>query len=122
METGAGLLGIVNEDGSVGFISTPVLLDAAMIEDLQAAGNPETSFRFSGTCLENGCKQWANGNCGVIKNVMEANKEAALESQLPDCSIRESCRWYFQEGAVACSFCPFIITNNLERNQTETVL
>jgi hypothetical protein len=107
----ANLLGAVNEDGSVGYFSNPVKVDEELIASLQNINEPETKFRFSNTCIEKGCNQWKNGSCSVIKNVMLGNADVILEERLPDCSIRHSCRWYTQEGAKACSFCPFIITN-----------
>ena len=118
-EEGAILLGVVNGDGSVGYISTPITIDENFIAEASKQGNPETNFRFSNNCVESGCQQWQTGKCGVIKSVMEGNQDLELEPQLPDCSIRQSCRWYYQEGPKACSFCPFIITNMLQAKTVE---
>ncbi len=114
-EDGAILLGVVNEDGTVGYISTPVTIDDAFIQEASQHGNPEHQFRFSNACVEAGCRQWQTGKCGVIKNIMESNADVELEPRLPECSIRTSCRWFHQEGPKACSFCPYIITNMLEQ-------
>ncbi|MEO6313493.1 MAG: hypothetical protein ABIU63_03870 [Chitinophagaceae bacterium] len=111
---GAILLGVVNENSTVGYISTPITIDEAFVKEANRQGNPEQNFRFSNTCVEGGCQQWQQGKCGVIKNIMGMNDELELEPQLPDCSIRISCRWFYQEGPKACSFCPYIITNLLE--------
>jgi hypothetical protein len=111
----ANLLGAVNEDGSVGFFSNPVKVDEEMIASLQKINDPETKFRFSNTCIEKGCNQWKNGACSIIKNVMQNNMELELVANLPNCSIRPTCRWYAQEGSSACSFCPHIITNMMEK-------
>ena len=120
-EDGAILLGVVNEDGTVGYISTPVTIDEDFVKEASLHGNPENNFRFSNACVEAGCRQWQTGKCGVIKNIMESNAEVDLEPRLPDCSIRSSCRWYYQEGPKACSFCPYIITNMLESVNNTTV-
>ncbi len=121
-EIGATLLGVVNQDGSVGYFSNPVIIDESFKEIFNETEAPESKFRFSNTCVEKGCKQWQNGACSVIKNVMNLNENANLEVKLPDCSIRPSCRWYFQEGAKACSFCPYIITNMMEEGIKNKVL
>ncbi len=114
-EEGAILLGVVNSNGTIGYVSTPVTIDQEFIDEAQQQGVPESNFRFSNTCVESGCRQWSNGKCGVIQKIMWSNEDVSLPAQLPDCSIRDSCRWYFQEGAKACSFCPYIITNMLEK-------
>jgi hypothetical protein len=111
---GAILLGKVNESGTIGYIQTPIEIDEAFIE---AAGDMdlERSFRFSSKCVKNGCAQWQDGQCGVIKKVMQFNEGFHLQHPaLPDCSIRPTCRWYSQEGEKACSYCPYVITNSME--------
>jgi hypothetical protein len=110
---GAVLLGSVNADGTVGFIETPITIDEAFMEmgkDLEL----ERSFRFSGKCVQSGCRQWKDGNCTVIKRIITAEPDWHLQHpQLPACSIRATCRWYAQEGAKACSYCAYITTNSM---------
>lgn len=108
---GSILLGVINTNGTVGFINNKVELTGELYHEILKKGEPEKHFRFSTNCVEAGCQQWKSGNCSVIKKIFFANEDLELESQLPDCSIRSSCRWYFQEGAKACSFCPYIITD-----------
>ena len=119
---GAVLLGVVNRDGTVGYISSKIEVTTQLLEDINKTPQPEKHFRFSNSCVESGCRQWQNGNCSVIKKIMSANDDIELEAQLPNCSIRSSCRWYHQEGGKACSFCPFIITNMLEEAKAEKAL
>jgi hypothetical protein len=112
---GATLLGIVNSNGVVGYIDTPIKIDESFIEQAGEGAVLENSFRFSAKCAKTGCVQWQNGTCGVIEKVIALNPlwhEA--HSHLPDCSIRSSCRWHFQEGAKACSYCPYVITKITE--------
>lgn len=109
LSDGAVLLGIVNENGSVGFISNKTILTGELFDEIAAVPEPEKQFRFSNACVESGCRQWKEGKCSVIQRVLDAN--SAIEPQLPGCSIRNSCRWFFQEGPKACSFCPYIITD-----------
>jgi hypothetical protein len=112
---GATLLGMVNDNGILGYIETAVEIDESFIE---AAGNGaelERSFRFSSDCATTGCRQWHNGKCGVIEKVMTMNPDWHLSNPLlPACSIRSTCRWFSQEGAKACSYCPYVVTNMLE--------
>jgi hypothetical protein len=119
LSDGAILLGVINTNGSVGFITNPVELTGELFEEIKQQQEPEKRYRFSSACVETGCHQWQNGGCSVIKKVMHANEDISLEQQLPDCSIRKSCRWYFQEGAKACSFCPYIITDMLEKRKEQ---
>jgi hypothetical protein len=119
-EDGATLLGVVNANGTIGYISTPVTIDEDFIREARQQGDPESQFRFSNRCVTTGCKQWSHGKCGVIDKIVHNNEGIELPEQLPDCSIRSSCRWYHQEGAKSCSFCPYIITNMLEQNKTVT--
>jgi hypothetical protein len=41
----------------------------------------------------------------------------AVESPLPACRIRPTCRWFLQEGKAACQRCPQIVT--FSANPTE---
>lgn len=107
---GAILLGKVKKDGTVGFLETRLQLDAAAVENFRDAGDPEQHFRFSSTCAQSGCHQWSNGNCGVIKKVLNAIGDE-VPPDAPTCLIRKTCRWYYQEGVQACYACSFIVAD-----------
>ncbi len=112
---GATLLGMVNDNGILGYIETAVEIDESFIEQAGEGAALERSFRFSSKCATTSCRQWQEGKCGVIEKVMNMNPDWHLSNpQLPSCSIRSTCRWFSQEGARACSYCPYIITNMLE--------
>lgn len=115
---GSILLGVINKNGTLGYIANKTEVTPELFAEISKTEEPEKHFRFSSTCVESGCRQWDKGHCGVIKKIMHTNDDLQLEEQLPECSIRSSCRWYFQEGGKACSFCPFIITNMLEEKKT----
>jgi hypothetical protein len=36
---------------------------------------------------------------------------AVAPETLPACSIRDACRWYRQEGGVACGTCALVVTD-----------
>lgn len=109
-QVGSNLLGVVNANGTVGFFSDPVEVTQEFIDDTGDVKDLENRFRFSNKCVQSGCKQWTGKECGVIKAVL-ALDSIPQKNDLPDCSIRTTCRWYFQEGAVACNGCRYVITN-----------
>jgi hypothetical protein len=119
-QVGSNLLGVVNANGTVGFFADPVEVTPEFIDDAGDFDNLERRFRFSNKCVQSGCKQWTGTACGVIKAVLALDSIPAAK-KLPDCSIRTSCRWYFQEGASACNGCRYVITN-VSEPATEAVI
>ena len=110
-EPGATLLGVVEADGTVGYITPRLTVDAEFVEQASRGRAPEKRFRFAGACVESGCKQWTGSRCGVIDRVLEGDLPKA--GALPHCSIRSSCRWFAQSGAEACGVCPLVITDTV---------
>jgi hypothetical protein len=116
-EPGATLLGIVNADGTVGFVTPPLQIDEEFVQRAKQGRDPEKRFRFAGTCVESGCKQWTGARCGVIDRVLGAGvtgpsavASAGTRASLPQCAIRSTCRWFAQSGAAACGVCPLVVT------------
>jgi hypothetical protein len=112
-EPGATLLGVVNADGTVGYLSPAVTVDEAFVERARRGRAPEKRFRFAGACVESGCAQWTGSRCGVIDRVLGSDLEAPERAGLPRCAIRSSCRWFAQSGAEACGVCPLVITDTI---------
>jgi hypothetical protein len=111
---GAVLLGVVNDDGTLGYFGTEITVDEEFIATGRQQGDLEKQFRFSSKCVKSGCNQWQDGKCGVISKMISLNPDWHKQPfLLPDCSIRPTCRWYAQEGDHACSHCPYIVTNSL---------
>ena len=117
-QVGSNLLGIVNPSGTVGFFEDPIEVTPEFLEDAGDSESLERRFRFSNKCIQSGCKQWTGNECGVIKAVL-ALESIPVNKDLPDCSIRPTCRWFSQEGAVACNGCRYIITNVSEPSAEE---
>ena len=108
---GAILLGVVGPQGVI-YRGQRTRVDAAFVEAASQIGTPEKRFRFANKCVECGCKQWANGKCNVIETVMgHYPDESSQGSELPKCSIRDTCRWFSQAGRAACMICPRIVTD-----------
>src|SRR5215210_4139244 len=111
-EPGATLLGVIEADGTVGYITPRLTVDENFVERARRGRAPERRFRFSGPCVEAGCRQWTGSRCGLIDRVLDAGLDPPEPEGrgLPHCSIRSSCRWFDQSGADACRVCPLVIT------------
>lgn len=107
------LLGIVQADGTIGYLQERLEVDNDFVQIARQGRTPEKRFRFSSKCAESGCKQWTGSACSVIHKVLEAYPDAQRVTSPEDCSIREQCRWHQQEGLKACSVCPLVITDQL---------
>ena len=118
-ESGAVLLAIALPGGKLAYASDRIVIDQDFVDAAKSVGRPaEQRFRFSSACVEKGCRQWVAGRCGVIDRVIDALSAVddapaePLPVDLPQCSIRSTCRWFAQVGAAACGVCPLIITDN----------
>jgi hypothetical protein len=107
---GALLLGIVNQDGKVSFLTQSFFVDNEFVKITKIGRKPEKRFRFSNWCIRTSCEQWTGCSCGVIEKVIEILKPEE-PSQLPNCIIRKECRWYNQCGGKACAVCPGVVTD-----------
>lgn len=112
---GARLLGVVQDDGRVAFLPTPLTIDVEFVTRAENAGSPERRFRFAGACVKGLCSQWTGTACGVIERVLERiavdKLEPGDEAAPPACAIRADCRWYRQRAVAACRICPLIVTD-----------
>jgi hypothetical protein len=111
---GAVLIGVVEEDGRVANLGTPLPVDIGFLEVARANGPPEQRFRFASRWAEGHCCQWDGQGCGLIDRVLgHVAAAGALEmpASLPRCAIRAGCRWWRQQGAAACTVCPLVITD-----------
>ena len=111
---GAALIGVVQEDGRVAHLGTPLPVDAGFLETARAQGPPERRFRFSSACVEAGCTQWDGQGCGLIDRILGyVTAAGALDATrgLRPCAIRAGCRWWRQRGAAGCAVCPLVVTD-----------
>jgi hypothetical protein len=115
---GAILLGVVLEDGSVGFLEDRLVIDQDFVDRAKQGRRPEQRFRFSSPCAQGACHQWTGSRCGVIDHVLELASDSQMMlpmmDALPACSIRSDCRWFSQSGAEACRVCLLVITDTRE--------
>ena len=67
---GAVLIGVVEADGRVANLGTPLPVDSGFLRTAAANGQPERRFRFSSPCVEGRCGQWDGRGCGLIDRVI----------------------------------------------------
>ena len=105
------LLGVVQPDSSVAFIKDRIEVTEEFLDVAAKDTEPETRFRFSSPCIGSACKQWADGGCSLPERLDELIPTSnETDAPLPNCSIRDQCRWFDQRGAEACRVCPLVVT------------
>jgi hypothetical protein len=77
---------------------------------LDSPVKPSEIFRIAATCVERGCKHFDGAECRLVERIV-ARLPAVVET-IPDCAIRDRCRWWNQEGKAACLRCSQIVHDN----------
>lgn len=108
---GALLLGRFTGEGKLAFANEPQPVTTSFMEAAGQNGDVGKRFRFASRCMESACSRWQDGKCAVGLAAALAAKQPGLElsHELPACAIRPQCRWFDQEGAVACRICPLVV-------------
>lgn len=117
------MLGIVLPGGRVAFASDQIVVDEEFTRIAhEQPRSPEQRFRFSNSCVRGACRQWDEdldgvgvGGCSLVDRLMghfeHERGPIQADDSLPDCSIRDDCRWFKQRGGAACAICPEVITD-----------
>jgi hypothetical protein len=113
---GSILLGVVQQNQTITMLNIPLRVDATFVKKLEVQGAPEKKFRFTNKCIKSGCRQWDGSSCGALNFLAASNKHLEEDINLKPCIIRESCRWFHQEGKAACTICTFVVTNYMEES------
>lgn len=109
------MLGVVTDSQHVRMLSEPIPLNDEFVQKVTAEGDPEKRFRFAGKCIKGACRQWTGNDCGVMKELSDANADVSVDASASiPCVIRPGCRWFHQDGFRACLLCPFVITQGEE--------
>lgn len=112
---GAKLIGVVEADGRVVNLITPLTVDANFVASAgHGGGSVGKRFRFSSPCQESRCGHWAGHECGLIGQLREAaiQLDPGVDPRpLPPCAIRAQCRWWQQRGREACAVCAMVVTD-----------
>lgn len=108
-EPGSVVLGIVVASGKVAYLSPSMPVTESLLKTVHKDGQPiEQRMRFAGGCIRSQCVQWSEGRCGLIDRVLSDVGTHDMAT-LPQCGIRSTCRWFFQQGRAACNACPMVI-------------
>jgi hypothetical protein len=110
-EVGSILLGVILPNQRVGYSVGRFVVTDQFVAAARAGRPPEQRLRFSGTCVQEACREWTAGRCGVIDYVLPELEAEVAADGLPDCPIRQDCRWYMQSGERACRVCPLVVTD-----------
>jgi hypothetical protein len=108
------LLGVVAERGEVAYLAPNVRVTPSLLDSLTDAQVPiNNRLRFASPCIEHKCIQWKGldgaGNCGLIDHAVKVLELTSGPVELPHCGIRPTCRWFAQQGSIACGVCPEVI-------------
>ncbi|MBD2438061.1 nitrogen fixation protein [Nostoc sp. FACHB-110] len=109
-----GLISGTVTEPRVAYLKQPL----PVTEELIAKTSPVTPaeiFRTAAPCEAKGCQHFDGNNCRLATRIVE--KFSAVVAELPPCSIRRDCRWWQQEGKVACMRCPQVITDNYSSSE-----
>lgn len=118
---GSVVLGVIGEDGTVGYVRPQVVVDAEFVRAASAGRRPEKRLRFAQPCIESGCGHWIGNQCAVVEKMTELQRTALIpagDDSLPHCTIRSRCRWFSQRGRAACDVCRYVITDLLDDGTT----
>lgn len=113
VDVGAQLIGIVLKNGQIAYSTKEYYVNKEFMEVLADLDSAEKMFRFATPCRQSGCHQWISDHCGVADKLVRMNRGIQqLKDTLPDCIIREKCRWFAQEQAKACAVCEYVHTDS----------
>lgn len=104
------LFGKINKKSEVEYMDGVISLSLNAFKEIK---NPEKYFRFTMPCKSNKCRQWENGECSLPSTLQLADISKLDYSISEKCAIKSSCRWFHQEGDIACYTCKYVITNTL---------
>jgi hypothetical protein len=85
--------------------SVPLRLVAHLIPDTIPATEV---LRLAAPCAELHCAHFSGDRCTLASRIVA--RLPPIVDRLSPCAIRPSCRWWHQEGPVACHRCPQIVT------------
>ena len=106
----ARVIGVVSgsaEAPRIAYLKAEAVFDAADVPLLQGI-NPVEAFRFAARCEEGRCVQYEDGRCSLGQRLVDG-VDPVVDS-LPSCTIRDTCRWFAEQGRAACLRCPQVVT------------
>jgi len=101
IEEATGVLGRRQENGTVKLFETILPVPDSARPTLVANEALRTT-RFVGPCLSDECVYW---NQGCRLGTALSRVPGHADSAIPDCPIRDRCRWYLENGSSSCRVC-----------------
>jgi hypothetical protein len=77
---------------------------------LDSPVKPSEIFRIAAPCIENGCVHFDGAKCRLTARIVDGLP--TVTERIPACAIRSTCRWWYQEGAAACTRCQQVVRDN----------
>jgi hypothetical protein len=102
-----GVVGGTSEAPELAYLNQYLPVTEELIAMTQPA-KPTQVMRFAAPCQEKACCHFDGTNCNLVTRIVQILP--AVTEILPPCLIRQTCRWYQQEGKYACQRCPQIVT------------
>lgn len=105
---GALLIGRAVSPTEVAILPEPIVVNAAFVAEAGNHRAPEKRFRFAAPCKAGGCSNWDGHKCTVPE--VTSSILSSRDAGYPVCGIRSDCRWFDQDGFLACSLCVQVTT------------
>jgi hypothetical protein len=102
-----GVVGGTVEQPRVAWLERPVPVTAGLLA-LSGPVHPTEVLRLAAPCQGNACCHFDGTDCRLATKLVQLLE--TVTEPLPPCQIRPDCRWFLQEGRVACQRCPQIVT------------
>lgn len=114
-EEGNLLIGRTLNDDNVKILKKPIKINVSFVEEAKKHRTPEKRFRFASSCKQKKCRNWNGDQCTIPDTVEQLLLYAPINT-IPECGIRNLCRWHLQSGENICLLCPFITTQRGAEN------
>ena len=110
-----GVVQPVGEGFEVSYLEQPLEVTPEVLA-LAGPAHPTEVFRLAAPCQTHRCPHYDGSDCSLVTRIVQIMP--MVVDQLPRCQIRPECRWFHQEGAVACRRCPQVSTVNYDASET----
>ena len=112
-----GVIGGTAFDPRVSYLDQPAPVTDEILKLAQPV-NPIEVFRIAAVCVESQCCHFDGQDCKLASRIVQILP--AVTEALPACRIRQDCRWFHQEGRIACTRCPQVVTQNYAPSEEMT--
>jgi hypothetical protein len=114
-----GVIGGTVEEPRVEYLPEPLPVTGHVLE-LAHPLAPAEVFRFTAPCAEAACRHFDGEACQLARRA--ATHLPQVVHLLPRCPIRRQCRWWAQEGIVACRRCPQVVSEIAEPTELQRMV